>query len=75
MLIWRARWRIGLISGTFLVGYALSRMVVETVRQPDEYIGLLVFGSTWGQWLSVPMLVFGAYLIGRAILRPPAAAT
>ena len=75
VLIWRARWRVGLISGAFLVGYALSRMVVETVRQPDDYIGLLVFDSTWGQWLSAPMLVFGAYLIGRAILRPPAAAT
>ncbi len=70
VLAWRARWRVGLTSGAFLVGYALSRMAVETVRQPDDYIGLLAFGSTWGQWLSVPMLAFGLYLIARAWTRP-----
>jgi len=49
-------------------------MLVETVRQPDEFIGqggFLAFGSTWGQWLSVPMLAFGVYLIVRAARRPP----
>jgi phosphatidylglycerol:prolipoprotein diacylglycerol transferase len=66
----RARWRVGLTSGVFLVGYALSRMLVETVREPDGFIGLLVFDSTWGQWLSVPMLVAGLYLIVRAFRRP-----
>ncbi len=71
VLAWRARWRVGLTSGAFLVGYALSRMMVETVRQPDDYIGLLAFGSTWGQWLSVPMLAFGLFLIARALMRPP----
>ena len=75
VLIWRARWRVGLVSGAFLVGYALSRMAGETVRQPDSHIGLLVLGSTWGQWLSVPMLLFGIYLIWRAYVRPPVGAT
>ena len=75
VLIWRARWRVGLVSGAFLVGYALSRMAVETVREPDSHIGLLFLGSTWGQWLSVPMLLFGVYLIWRAYARPPVAAT
>ncbi len=75
VLAWRSRWRVGLTSGAFLIGYSLSRMAVETVRQPDDYIGLLVFGSTWGQWLSVPMLLFGVYMIGRALVRPPVAAT
>ena len=75
VLIWRARWRVGLTSGAFLVGYALSRIAVETVRQPDDFIGLLQFGSTWGQWLSVPMLLLGLFLIGRALMRPPVAAT
>jgi phosphatidylglycerol:prolipoprotein diacylglycerol transferase len=75
VLVWRARWRVGLTSGAFLVGYALSRMIVETVREPDGYIGLLAFGSTWGQWLSVPMLAFGLFLIGRACIRPTVPAT
>jgi phosphatidylglycerol:prolipoprotein diacylglycerol transferase len=75
VLVWRSRWRVGLTSGAFLIGYSLSRMAVETVRQPDDYIGLLVFDSTWGQWLSIPMLLFGVYMIGRALVRPPVAAT
>ena len=66
----RARWRVGLTSGVFLAGYALSRMLVETVREPDGFIGLLIFDSTWGQWLSVPMLIAGLYLIVRAFRRP-----
>jgi phosphatidylglycerol:prolipoprotein diacylglycerol transferase len=70
----RARWRAGLTSGVFLVGYALSRMAVETVREPDSFIGLLAFGSTWGQWLSMPMLAAGLFLIVRAYRRPIAAA-
>ncbi len=74
VLVWRSRWRVGLTSGAFLVGYALSRIAVETVRQPDDYIGLLAFGSTWGQWLSVPMLALGLYLIGRACMRPTVSA-
>ena len=66
----RARWRVGLTSGVFLAGYALSRIVVETVREPDSFIGLLAFGSTWGQWLSLPMLAAGLVLIARAFVRP-----
>jgi phosphatidylglycerol:prolipoprotein diacylglycerol transferase len=66
--------RPGLISGVFLVGYGLSRIVVETVRQPDSYIGFLSFGTTYGQWLSLPMVLYGVYLIWTARSRPPVSA-
>jgi len=71
VIAFRARRRVGLTSGVFLIGYALSRMVVETVRQPDDFIGLLVFDTTWGQWLSLPMLGFGLFLVVRGVRRPP----
>jgi phosphatidylglycerol:prolipoprotein diacylglycerol transferase len=58
--------RTGLVSGTFLVGYGLARITVETVREPDSYIGFLSFGTTWGQWLSLPMVLYGIYLIATA---------
>jgi phosphatidylglycerol:prolipoprotein diacylglycerol transferase len=61
-------------SGAFLVGYGLSRIVVETVREPDSYIGFLPFGTTLGQWLSLPMVLFGLYLIWKALSRPPVSA-
>ncbi len=65
-LLWRqeaVRQRPGVLAGAFLVGYALSRALVELVRQPDVYIGYLTGGTTMGQWLSAPMLAVGLYLI------------
>ncbi len=71
---WKSLRRPGLTSGVFLSGYALGRGIVETMREPDGYIGLLSFGTTWGQWLTLPMLLLGAYLVWRALKREPVAA-
>ena len=62
--------RPGLLSGSFLIGYALSRMVVELFRQPDAHIGFLIGGATMGQLLSIPMLLGGLALIFWALSRP-----
>ncbi len=70
----RLRTRPGLVSGVFLVGYALARTTVEFFREPDAYLGFLVFGATMGQLLSLPMLVGGIALIGWALSRPTARA-
>lgn len=56
----------GLLSGVFFIGYALGRGVVELVRQPDAHLGFLVGGTTMGQLLTIPVLLFGIYLIFRA---------
>ncbi len=69
-LLWRSkavRERPGILSGTFLTGYAAARMTVELFRQPDAYIGFLIGGTTMGQWLSSPMLAGGLILIGFAV--------
>jgi phosphatidylglycerol:prolipoprotein diacylglycerol transferase len=75
LLIYRfeALRRPGMVFGTFLAGYGLARIVVETAREPDAFIGYLVGGTTWGQWLSLPMVFAGLYLIRRARRRTPAA--
>jgi len=62
----------GILTGVFLVGYGLSRIVVEFFRQPDAHIGFLTGGTTMGQWLSIPMVLIGALLIGRALMNPAA---
>ena len=67
---YRALTRPGTIFGTFLTGYGISRILVETVREPDAHIGYLIGGTTWGQWLSVPMVLFGAYMVWRARNQP-----
>ncbi|MDP6563206.1 MAG: prolipoprotein diacylglyceryl transferase [Alphaproteobacteria bacterium] len=67
-LAWRggAFARPGLLTGVYLCGYALARGLAELARQPDLQIGFLAGGSTMGQWLSLPMLLGGLYLIWRA---------
>lgn len=62
--------RRGLLSAAFLLGYGLLRFLAEFGREPDAYLGLLSLGGgqssalalSMGQWLSLPMIVFG--LIG-----------
>ncbi len=68
MLVLRlgGRSRQGLLSGLFLSGYALSRIVIEVFREPDSHIGTLTIGLTMGQLLSLPMILLGSYLIFRS---------
>ncbi|MCJ8156515.1 prolipoprotein diacylglyceryl transferase [Sphingomonas sp. LaA6.9] len=69
-MFWKtqARYEPGKLVGTFLLGYGLSRFTVEFFRQPDAQ--LLEFaertGMSMGQWLTVPMIVGGLYLIATA---------
>ena len=60
----KIRERLGTLSGVFLIGYAFARMFSEMFREPETLTGTLV-ETTWGQWLSVPMLVYGLYLVWR----------
>jgi phosphatidylglycerol:prolipoprotein diacylglycerol transferase len=62
------RWRSrpGFVGGVFLAGYALARIVGELFREPDAHLGFLAFGTTMGQWLSLPMLAVGIVLMLRA---------
>ena len=64
------RRRPGMVTGAFLAGYGIARAVVEVFRQPDTYIGFLAFGTTMGQWLSLPMILAGVGLILWARRRP-----
>jgi phosphatidylglycerol:prolipoprotein diacylglycerol transferase len=61
-----ARERPGTLAGAFLMGYAIARTVGELFRQPDAQLGFLVFGTTMGQLLSVPLFLAGLWLVLRA---------
>jgi phosphatidylglycerol---prolipoprotein diacylglyceryl transferase len=66
-LLWRRKPRVGVVSATFLIGYAVFRSLVELVRQPDEQVGFLFGYFTMGQLLSFVVLVGGAILMRYAI--------
>ena len=71
---WRLLSKPGYVTGLFLVGYGLSRALLETVRQPDAGMENFPLGLTMGMMLSIPMIAVGAWLIYRAWKRPPVAA-
>jgi len=58
-----ARQRPGVVTGLFLAGYAVARMSGELFREPDVQLGYLLFGTTMGQLLSVPLLIAGVAII------------
>jgi len=58
-----ARHRPGVVTGLFLAGYAVARMSGELFREPDVQLGYLLFGTTMGQLLSVPLLIAGVAII------------
>lgn len=54
---------VGAVSAVFLIGYGVARFIVEYSREPDSFLGILALGFTMGQWLSLPMIVVGAWLL------------
>ena len=60
----------GRLGGIFLVGYGLARTFAELFRQPDAHLGFLIGGLTMGQLLSLPMVLFGLWLIVRSTRGP-----
>ena len=67
LLWWYARKprALGQVSGAFLVGYGVLRFVAEYFREPDSFLGLLALGLSMGQWLCLPMVAAGAWLMAR----------
>jgi phosphatidylglycerol:prolipoprotein diacylglycerol transferase len=67
VLFWKTdvRHRPGFLGGVFLAGYGASRFFVEYFRNPDAH--LIEFaertGMSMGQWLTVPMILIGLYLM------------
>jgi phosphatidylglycerol:prolipoprotein diacylglycerol transferase len=59
------RARSGLLTGVFLCGYGIARIIGEFFREPDAFLGFLAFGATMGQVLSIPMVLAGVWLILR----------
>jgi phosphatidylglycerol:prolipoprotein diacylglycerol transferase len=67
-LFWRtqARYKPGMLLGVFLVGYGSARFLLEFVREPDVQLGILPWGLSMGQTLSLPMVLVGIYFIATA---------
>jgi phosphatidylglycerol---prolipoprotein diacylglyceryl transferase len=74
VVLWLA-WRayaldaVGRLGGLFLAGYGVCRFVVEFAREPDAQLGLLALQMSMGQWLCVPMIAYGTWLVSTSSRR------
>ncbi len=69
-MFWKtqARYQPGKLVGTFGFFYGLFRFLVEFVREPDPQLNAFTHatGLHMGQWLSLPLIVGGAWLMWTA---------
>ena len=66
LLLWfyaRQPRKMAQTSGVFMLGYGIFRFLAEFTREPDRFLGTLSLGFSMGQWLSLPMILLGAYFI------------
>jgi len=49
----------GRLGALFIMGYGLSRFIVEFFREPDAHLGVFIAQISMGQLLSLPMIGFG----------------
>ena len=68
----KARYEPGKLVGAFILFYGLFRFGIEYVREPDsQFTGTIIeaSGLHMGQWLSIPMILGGLYLMITAAKR------
>ena len=61
--LWRKPRTIGIIGGSFCIGYGLMRILNEFYRMPDAHLldqEFAALGVTRGQWLSMILVLVGA---------------
>ncbi len=70
VMFWRtrARYQPGMLVGAFLFFYGVFRFGVEFIREPDNHLRdfAAATGLHMGQWLCVPMILGGLYLMATA---------
>ena len=73
VMFWRtkARYEPGKLVGAFIFFYGLFRFGIEFIREPDAQLTGFAHatGLHMGQWLTVPMILGGAYLMATAAKR------
>ena len=70
-LFWKtsAKNRPGLLTGAFFVLIFIPRLLIEVIKEDQEAFeaGMVL---NMGQWLSIPFILLGGFLVYRAIKLP-----
>ena len=64
-LLWKLRnqkkFSVGFLLAVYFAGYAMVRFFCEFFREPDAQLGMLFFGLTMGQILSLVLFCFSLF--------------
>jgi len=55
--------KFGLNTSAFLILYGIFRFFLEFIREPDSHLGLFFNFLTMGQFLCIPMILLGIFII------------
>tara|TARA_A100001391_G_scaffold99255_3_gene65890 strand:- start:8411 stop:9307 length:897 start_codon:yes stop_codon:yes gene_type:complete len=73
-LFWltRARYRPGVMVGTFAAVISVARFTVEFFREPDAQLAEFAArtGLSMGQWLTIPLILAAIALVAWSLSRP-----
>jgi len=61
--------RVGLVTGIFLINYAIVRIMIEFIREPDIQVGLFFSYFTIAQVLSIPILILGLAITSQCLYK------
>ena len=64
-----ARRRPGVLFGIGLIGVFLTRFFIEFIKTEQESFEV-GWALDMGQWLSIPFILLGVYMIWRGMTRP-----
>ncbi|MEW4449275.1 prolipoprotein diacylglyceryl transferase [Qipengyuania sp. JC766] len=77
LMFWKtnARYRPGLLVGTFTLGMGIARFTNEFFREPDAQLRQFAeeTGLSMGQWLTIPLILLGIAVMVWALRRKPLA--
>jgi phosphatidylglycerol:prolipoprotein diacylglycerol transferase len=69
VLFLRKRTKVGILTAIFLINYAVTRFLIEFIRQPDIQLGLKLEFFTQGQILTIPIFLLGFIILYKCQLK------
>jgi phosphatidylglycerol:prolipoprotein diacylglycerol transferase len=69
ILFLKKKTKYGILTAIFLINYAVTRFLIEFIRQPDIQLGLKLEFFTQGQILTIPIFLLGFIILYKCQLK------
>jgi phosphatidylglycerol:prolipoprotein diacylglycerol transferase len=69
ILFLKKKTKYGILTAIFLINYAVTRFLIEFIRQPDIQLGLKFDFFTQGQILTIPIFLLGFIILYKCQLK------